>query len=250
MASRYERYRTNNETNNSSKRTNRNSKLYKSIYEDTEYSNIEGIASIEKDNEVNFNKIKEMLKNHEENKSRRQYDIIKPSIKEEEEDFFDEQKDYDIRDILSKAKEDYEEDNKTRSIDYEKYDIDLTRRRKKTLNNLEKEEQELEDLIKSFTMSGVSTTGTYDLLADLKGSEKTKVVANKEVINDALKEAYEKEIDDTFYTTSIGLKQQDFADLKEVSQNMRKNNILIIVILIILFAFIIGVGIYFGLKSF
>ena len=51
-----------NDTTNLKKRTSRNQQLYDSIYEDNNYSNIEGIATIDKSNEIDITKIKNMLK--------------------------------------------------------------------------------------------------------------------------------------------------------------------------------------------
>ena len=65
-----ERYYKNDYTAN--KRTSRNHDLYKSIYEDQTYTNIEGIANIDRSNEVDIAKIKDLLKSREDYQSGRE----------------------------------------------------------------------------------------------------------------------------------------------------------------------------------
>jgi signal recognition particle GTPase len=249
MRSRYERYRDKNYSNDSSKRTVRNQEIYDKIYDDVEYSNVEGITSIERSNRVNLNNLRELIDRREESKRDKRYEIVKEKVKvERDDDFFNDDKDYDIRDILAKAKENIKEDDKKRSLDYTKYNIDLTKRRQKKLSSVEDDERELEELIRNFTSTNVKTAHTYDLLEDLRGSEQTKVIASGDAIDKAISEA-KQEVDESFYTTSVGLRKEDLEDLKEVSNNMRTNNILVIVILIVLFAVIIGVGIMFAMST-
>ena len=124
MPTRMERYyRSNPEMN---RRTSRNEDLYKQIYESAEYSNIEGVTSIGSTNEIDITKLKEMLKNRENYQKEKEYrNIMKiekpieiPVIEEEEE------RTYDIRDILNKAKnERTEDDNKDRSLKNTQYNI-------------------------------------------------------------------------------------------------------------------------------
>ena len=106
MASRMERYYK--ATNRTSKRSERNQDLYRDIYEDGEYSNIEGIATIEKSNEVDITKIKNMLKNREEYQRQREVRqmMTRPTVVEESPTSeLETEKNYDIRDVLVKAKD-------------------------------------------------------------------------------------------------------------------------------------------------
>ena len=60
MGSRMEKYyRTNS---NIKSRSLKNEKLYRTIYDVGEYTNIEGIASIEKTNQIDLTQIQELLK--------------------------------------------------------------------------------------------------------------------------------------------------------------------------------------------
>ena len=128
------------------------------------------------------------------------------------------------------------------------------------------EEKELKELLQTLTNTAMlKKVGdkelSIDLFDDLKGKTSTIATSTsiKSVINKA-KEDYQKEEDDddtenieidrSFYTNSSGLKSKDFEDLQEVSKAMRKNNILIVIVLIILFAILLFLGVYFGMKAF
>ena len=93
-------------------RTKRNTRLYNSIYSYGKYSNIEGIASIDNTNQIDITKVKQMLDNREKYQAERKYRRLtneKDSVQElpkvrsrykEEED-----RTYDIMDVLTKARE-------------------------------------------------------------------------------------------------------------------------------------------------
>ena len=70
MTSRMDRY--NDEVNRTS-RSSRNRNLYNTMYSHGKYSNIEGVASLEKTNEIDINKVKEMLDSRERSQRERQY---------------------------------------------------------------------------------------------------------------------------------------------------------------------------------
>ena len=74
MTTRMEKYYHNNE--NITTRTSKNSNLYDEMYNNVKYTNVEGIAKIEKTNEIDISKIKELIKEHEEQKER-DYRIVK-----------------------------------------------------------------------------------------------------------------------------------------------------------------------------
>ncbi len=268
MNSRMERHYELEDSNNS-KRTLRNQQLYKTIYEDMEYTNVEGITSIGRTNDINISQIQELLKSREEYKRERENDIKVDNhlidIEEEEE------KNYDIKDILSRAKSKRTTtDDKKRSLDNEKYNIlkkiDTSKQNTyKSIKDIEAEEKELKDLLQTLTNTAMlkkidDKDLSIDLFDDLKG--KTNTIATSTSIRSVIskaKEDYQKEededtenleIDRSFYTNSSGLKSKDFDDLQEVSKAMRKNNILIVIVLIVLFAILLFLGIYFGMKAF
>ena len=62
MASRMDRYKK-NESNGS--RASRNRNLYNTMYSFDQYSNIEGVASMDNENEVDINKVRQMLESRD-----------------------------------------------------------------------------------------------------------------------------------------------------------------------------------------
>ena len=71
MASRMERYYR--AKDGVKKRSQLNQNLYREIYDIGEYSNIEGIAEIDKNNEIDITKVKKMLKNREDYNNQKEY---------------------------------------------------------------------------------------------------------------------------------------------------------------------------------
>ena len=112
MASRMDRY--SNETSIRG-RSDRNKSLYRQIEDLDSYTNIEGVATIEKTNEIDISKVKEMLKDRKSYKKHRELrGIIKEEEKKEEPviERQEENRSYDINDIFSKLKEEPKEQNK------------------------------------------------------------------------------------------------------------------------------------------
>lgn len=250
MPTRMERYYRSNP--DSSKRTSRNEDLYKTIYESGEYSNIEGITSIGNTNEIDIAKLKEMLKSREEQKKEREYrnqvrrerPIEIPVIEEEND------RNYDIRDILMKAKtERTDEDNKNRSLKNTQYNI------LKNLNldeipshysELEKENKELKELIHTITSTSMlqqisDKDLSLDLFSDLKSTNDTvvetmpiKVKLDEETVAPNEKTTV---IDNSFFTSSMGFNKEDFEDFEDFREHKdyRKRRVIIRVCIITFF---------------
>ena len=70
MASRMDRYYKSELV--SSGRSSKNKSLYEQIKDLDNYTNIEGVATIEKTNEIDISKVQEMIKNRENYKKKRQ----------------------------------------------------------------------------------------------------------------------------------------------------------------------------------
>ena len=71
MVSRMEKYYRNEV--DTKQRSQKNKDLYRSIYDAGEYSNIEGIATMDKNNEIDITKVRNTLKNRENYKRQKQY---------------------------------------------------------------------------------------------------------------------------------------------------------------------------------
>ena len=124
MASRMDRYYE--EKPSVKKRSERNQELYRDIYEKGDYSNIEGVATIEKGSEIDIDKVKQMLKNREEYLREQENrttikPIEKPKFQEEK------KKNYDIREILSNAKVNRNVRDTYKSMNNTSYDMRPTR---------------------------------------------------------------------------------------------------------------------------
>ena len=151
MGSRMERYyRANGKLKS---RAAKNEDLYRTIYDMGEYSNIEGIASIEKTNQIDLTQIQELLKSVD---SHNKKEVPQPVAEKSEQTssvgvslMDDEEKSYDIRDVLNKAKT---ERGQTSSEHHHLNNTQYNILKKIKLDEpIEKDEQELKELIHTIT---------------------------------------------------------------------------------------------------
>ena len=244
MASRMEKYHGN--ISNSGKRSIRNESLYKDMYENTEYSNIENIATMEKTNEISLEQIRELLKERDSIKKRNS--TVKREVPRVYQAPVDDRS-YDIRDILVKAKDEHVDDNKNRSLRNTQYNI------LKNINIKDKMDQqdeiELEKtLVNNSVLKGFDDNElSLDMLSDLKSSgntivEKTNVGDLLKEVNEA-KDKYEPQdeegLDRSFYTSSLNFKEEDFEQLKALPDSIDSNNKMLKVLFFLLFLVIAGV---------
>lgn len=238
MPSRMDRYyKSNNETVN---RSRKNEDLYKRIYDEGKYSNIEGIAMLSRNNEVNITKIQDMIKNRENYRNQKKYEdllskedevILEPKIEEYEE------KNYDIREILNKAKSEYNEKQNYHRL--KEAELPNPNRIKK-LEEVEEidEEDKLKGLIDTITNTSMlnkmgDSELSLDVLDDLKSNNTT-------IVNEYVPK---NDIDTSFYTSGMKFKSKDFEELEEMNSNIEKNNKLIkVLITIISIILILGIG--------
>lgn len=238
MASRMEKYHGN--VSNNSRRSVRNESLYKDIYENTEYSNIENVAVMDKTNEISLEQIKELLREHEsEKKNAVKKEVPKVEVEPEEE------RNYDIRDILIKAKDEHVDDNKNRTLNTQ-YNILKNIDIKDKMSSAD--ELELEKTLvnvaalKEFDDNELS----LDMLSDLKSSGNT--IVEKDNFGDLLNEVQEAKenyvakdddgLDKSFYTSSLNFKDEDFEQLKDLQESIASNNKMIKVLFFLLFVVI------------
>jgi len=238
MPSRMSKYHGNSRT--SSSRYERNEDLYKNLYQTNDYSNISAVATLEKTNQVEIEKIKEMIRDRESYKKQKEVATIYPIEKKQEtiidiKNNFDE-KTYDIRDVLTKAKETRKND-KDEIYKKNQYDYLLT---SKTYNKKNEETEnmssELKEIINTITSNSElnklsNSELSLDLLGDLKSNtiydEGTESEAIKKIIAEEKKKIEEKdEIDKSFYTTSFKFSDKDFEDDENIIKetiNTKKN---------------------------
>ena len=250
MASRMEKYHSN--VSSTGRRSVRNEGLYKDIYENREYSNIESVSTLEKTNEISVEQIKELLKERESNKKRNS--TIKRELPKLHTEPIEEQS-YDIRDILVKAKDEHVHDNKNRSLKNTQYNILKNINIKDKLDASDQVELEKTlvntNIFKNFDDNELS----LDMLSDLKSTGET-MVDNDDLLKEVqeAKDTYEVHNDDdmdrSFYTSSLNFKEDDFEQLKDLQDSIESNNKMIKVLFFLLFLVIIGVACYFGYKYF
>ncbi len=239
MASRMERYYK--PESNTKRRTQANQELYRKIYDTSEYSNIEGIATIDKANEIDITKIKKMLKNRED--YQRQKDLRSIIHKEEPKvqhietsnNFEDENRVYDISDILKKAKQEKTEPkNQYRSLGDTNYNI--LKSLKVNADREQKPESELDQTMTNTSMLNKLNDNdlSLDLLDDLK-SNNTTMISNKGAIQQLLEQAKEEELkkqekakkvelDKSFFTSSLNFGEEDFEEVNKITSKTSKTN--------------------------
>lgn len=236
MASRMERYYKTGE------RSKKNENLYKQIGELGSYTNIEGVVDISNSNEINITKVKELLEKrgeHQKNYSLKEVvnfsDEPITSVKKEE-------KTYDLKDVLDKAKTGHNDSNaKYRNLKNRQYEII----KKLQMDNPENEE--LNELLNTLSLGGDigDDLGIFD---ELKSNT---MVGEPSSIKKILKEAKESEettdtveveqlnhtnldnLDKSFYTASFNFSDKDFEDLRSLDSSLKIHNKLIKILIVI-----------------
>lgn len=248
MPSRIERYYETNEKGLT--RTKKNRSLYDEIYEEKEYTNVEGIVKTPATDNIDIEKIKEMMQKYEKGEKSREKRIDKyPKIEEiiEEEN----PKNYDIKDVLNKAIAEKKDDEVAfHSLKNTEYNI----LKNLKINKERKEEKDdIEDIFKTITnTSMLNKMGdkelSLDLLDDLKSNNNT-IIESSDAIRNILKEEIknqEEDIDDdknmdkSFYTKSMNLTEDlEGIDLKKESKTSK---VLLRIIIIVAIVSIVVVG--------
>lgn len=222
MPSRMEKYYQSNEVK---RRTAKNQDLYKSIYEEAEYSNVEGISIIQKNEKIDLNKIYELLEGAKKEEVKKEYvpkEIIEPIIIEEE-------KNYDILDILDKAKNERAETEEANT----QYNV-LNRI---NLSNSYKppniDDEELKNMIEAIENN--KNDYTMDLLDDLRTIHDANMKEEILELDDL-----DNTIDKSFYTTGLSFSDEDFEQIKDGIE--RNNNLTKILIIILSIVILLGLG--------
>lgn len=225
MKSRMEKYYKDED---SLQRTSRNSSLYEELYKDKQEptSNVTFIDTV---NEIDINKIKNMVDNRENYRKNKTYDDLmgeETDNKEKKIEYdFDEidETNYDINKLIEKKKSNRElpeEDNKLRNIsdiDYEVLSNDID-------EGQELQEEKVKELVNTLTNISEST----DLFANLKEDTKVNSVCVSE---------------DSFYTSTVTFDNEDFDENEEKESG--KSNTFVKVLIILSFLIAIGVFVWF-----
>lgn len=253
MESRTEKY-SENQT-----RTNKNKQLYKDLYKDTNYSNM---VVIDDSNEIDINKIQQIL-DKEKRPTRASsydepYDSLKDYYKIQTDDEMPRKK-YDINEVLKEAKNKrniIEEANEKRKIENYKFKNsfnleDELAKTRKIYNDLVKEETELLNIMNTLTSADIQTKKNIDnttsMALDLLNTidEPKKSESGEELKVKKVEDENSKE----YSTDTFMFETKDFDGLKTVKDGIEKNN-KAVTFLIILFTIIIIIVCYFLITNF
>lgn len=263
MASRMSKYFNN--TDDVPKRSEKNQKLYDEIYNEEDYSNIEGIATIDKNNEIDLAKLKNTIRNRENYSRQKKFKDLNDEPEDKPittEDFKQkEQKIYDIRDILLKAKDKKPEEDTPRRLDNTNYnilkDLEENGSKKDISKELEKETDELKELIDTITNTGMlNQLNDKELgmnMFNLSDDPENSGQSVKELLAQARKAQEKKEntLDNSFFTSSLNFSKDDFDDAQDAKKKKEKKGIIKKILLftgLLLMTALIVVGVYYLIK--
>ena len=255
MSSRMERYYKKETQGNS--RTKRNTRLYNSIYSYGKYSNIEGIASIDNTNEIDITKVKKMLDNREKYQAERRYRRLTNDDKQVQDlpvmhSKYKEDNDrtYDIMDVLTKAKEKKEPDDKERVLSKTSYDVLKSLDLKRNVNRRDLYDDGLDSMVQ--TISNTSALNKLDdaslaadMFSDLQGHNENTQVGKigdiKELIKTQQYDKKEQTMDNSFFTSDLKLKKKDFIGYGEEEKKGSVFKTVFVTILILGIIAVIGI---------
>lgn len=241
MPSRMSRYYGGSRT--AASRSEKNEHLYKTLYQTNDYSNISAVATLDKTNEIEIDKIRKMIRDRETYKKQRELANIYPKEEKQErlvqqESIFDE-KTYDIRDVLSKAKEERKtnQDELYKKNNYEYLLNSKAYNQKKESTDFESTKRELKEIINTITDNAdlnklSSSELSLDLLKDLKSNTITdgkiedgairKIIEEERKRKEKIESEDNIEMDKSFYTTNLHFSNKDFEDEEDTINSIRK----------------------------
>lgn len=254
------------------RRTNKNKDLYDNFYTNNNYFEERGQVSNAYEYDSNLSPYSSRS-NYQKVKDYRQ--LLKPkeiSSKEELKRYLelDEETNLDLNEIMQKAKrnrdiEEQEEERKRkiRNSQYNIFEGATLEELKKRKEEIDKEKDEIEDLINTISSKtlkeDIEKEASKDLLSDLMSDDETDKVGTTDdnsVITESVsklildKEAERKEksevsdIDRSFYTKSMDLSDEDFETDDEFAELNDKKHIGIKVFLVLVLLIVISVAIY------
>lgn len=279
MPSRMERYYEVREDGPS--RIKKNQELYNQIYDENdfsdktyeakEYTNVSGVAETPDSSTVNIDRIREMINSREE-KNKDKIKEIEEQVDEKVEEILEEPKNYDINDVLNKAKDERPIEQTDDYHNLKNIELNIL----KNLNIVEKEKEnekepikevlsddpnELPELLNTITnTSMLNKLGdkelSLDLLGDLKSND-TTMIGTSDAIKNVLEEEKKKEvkeetteIDKSFFTKSLDLKDSlKYLDGDSEDEEDSKNLKVVVAIIIVVALLVVGIALYLVLKK-
>ncbi|MCM1370869.1 MAG: hypothetical protein NC181_03145 [Clostridium sp.] len=232
-------------------RSNRNKDLYNEKYNgdyDFEsYSNVEGVAQIDKNNKIDLDKLQELLKKREIERMNDAPHLVNRNVKQRDFEEVTDDRSYDINQVLTQARTEKNNDNKTRALNNTCYDI----LKSLDIKDVQDESRKLQELVDTIATTKAldklnNNELSLDMLNDLKSDNGTEIMnpidmkADIKEQSKSYKNSEMGEIDNSFYTTSLGLKKEDFEDLKDIQESIITNNKLIKILVSILIIVLIA----------
>lgn len=233
MPSRMEKYYQTDNTIN--RRTNKNKDLYNEIHNNLDYDSIKPVSNI---NEISPAKLNEMLKN--ENRIEPKTYQVKNRLANIEEN---EDSSYDINEALERAK-----NNSVIKSDYHKLkeeQLNLLKKIESYKASKQEQDENLNELLNTIASTKLlndlnDRDLSLGLLGDLKSGNENTVVGGIDSINKVmhdipkvkLDDSEKNEIDRSFYTSSMNFNDEDFDDIKEIKNKLRKNNSLMKIMIV------------------
>ena len=241
MSSRMDRYYENH--GEETKRTNKNSTLYKDLYSNRDYDNVENL-NLNVGKEININDVKDMLEKRDKYRDVKDYRIVKPeepvmrSVRYYEED---EPNSHDINEMIGQAKVDRPAEEKRRSLEETQVlTLEELISKKSYAKKKKLDKAEMEDLVNTIydTQMLSEDGGLFD---DLKSTGKTVMAPSiKQVLEEAKEEMKDAEdMDNSFFTSSLGLKKSDFEDSEDELDEGEDKTLKFIIILAIIFVIVV-----------
>ncbi len=249
MASRLERYHK--QTAGTQRRSERNQSLYDNLYEEAEYTNIENVSRIEKTNEIDLQKIREMLNRQAESTEEEQQETNQA---EETTPEPEKSSEYDVKKFLDAAKQNRNaNDARKRSLDSSYYQT--TNQASKTdekARTAKKDSEELQNLIHTITSTRVledlnNKELSENLLGDFQGDEENSTEEQgTEVVYETTNGNEKKQptTKDSFYTSSLKFKNEDFEDFEDLNQAVQTGSKMVTILLVFLFLVMAGLIAY------
>lgn len=235
------------------KRTRKNQHLYDDIHNSLNQPDVEQISNV---NEISPAKLSELLSGEKKVERR----VIRNENIDFSSDIDDEdESNYDIREILEKAKNDKPVKNDYHKLKEEQ--LNLLKKIESYKASKQEQDENLNELLNTIASTKLlkdlnDRDLSLDLLDDLKSNNENTIVGGISSINKVIQdvpkvkpEVEEKnEIDKSFYTSSMNFSENDFDDIKEIKSKLKKNNfwmkamvitscivIIAVVILVVLF---------------
>ena len=243
MSSRMDRYYEKHQ--DEMKRTNRNSKLYDDLYNGNNYENIESI-SLNVGKEINIDDVKAILEKREAYNNVKDYQIVKPKepVVRKVRYYEEENTSHDINELLSKAREEKPIEDKKRSLEETQVvTLEELISKKAYAKKKKIDKEDMEDLLNTIYDTNLLSSEDGDgLLDSLKATGKTVMSPSiRQVLDDAKKASKdEEEMDNSFFTSSLGLKDEEIQKDIEVSEDIDESNSKTL-------KFLIGLGVVFVL---